>query len=213
MSQGKRSRSAAYVRAVEKAWEDLRGRAVVLSPRDWALASDWAARGVPLACVLEALREAKRRRRTPTSLTRLAPVVEEAWRVVREGRAERPLERREPQATVDPLDPWRAASRAAAPGSALRDLLDRAIALAEAGSDLADADRFVDERLADAVPTAMADEARSEADRALAPFRARMSPDVLEATRRRSVSDRLRARIGLERLGVGVDRSTDDDAS
>ena len=53
--------AGSYVRSIERVWNGLVERAVVLSPKDWALASDWFERGVPLELVTEALEEVGRR--------------------------------------------------------------------------------------------------------------------------------------------------------
>ena len=72
---------SAYTRAVESAWSRLRGRPVVLSPRDFELVASWRRSGVPLSVVLEILdHEARRRGGNPRSLGSVGPAVREAAR-------------------------------------------------------------------------------------------------------------------------------------
>ncbi len=77
-----------YARAIERSWSRVVGRAVILSRRDWDRISAWHESGVPLELIKEAIDDVaeKPRRRAPRSLAYVAPAVDEAWQVVREGR-------------------------------------------------------------------------------------------------------------------------------
>lgn len=150
--------AARYARALERALAEASGRAVVLSPRDFALLSGWFARGVPLALVLEQIEDRKGKGRDVRSLASITRAVEAAWSAVVDGRV-----------GAQPVE--NVAAPARPEGLAVDDatLLD------------------------DASPEAVA-EAERAADRALAPWRARMTPAAFAATRRRAILDRLRAR-------------------
>lgn len=80
------ARTARYARALERALAAASGRAVVLSPRDFALLTDWLARGVPLALVLEQVEHRKAKGRDVKSLASIAGAVEQAWSAVVDGR-------------------------------------------------------------------------------------------------------------------------------
>ena len=196
-----------YARAVERALAALDDRPFVLSPRDFARVSDWYARGIPLGLVREALDEQARRARgclTPgRALSRIGAAVEEAWLVVREGRPASAAGRAAgPLPPTDAaLDAWRGARDAAA-GTPLAGLIERLLARAASGDRPETLDAEMDAGLASAAPRAVLSEAESAAARDLAPFRGRMEASAYEATRHRSVADRLRRALGLPRLAL-----------
>ncbi|MDI9631805.1 MAG: hypothetical protein QM311_10160 [Acidobacteriota bacterium] len=80
----------AFFQAIEERFVALRGAATLLSPADWQLARAWHREGIPLAAVLEGLERAfarHRERERPgriSSLRYCRPLVEEAWRELRE---------------------------------------------------------------------------------------------------------------------------------
>lgn len=201
-----------YVRAIERALGDRGDRPFVLSPRDYARARDWYARGIPLGLVLEALEErSPRGRGVPTGrrpgLAHVARAVEESWDAVRDGRVSRPgIEESGPLPTVaDALDRWRRARDAAADGSALRSLLDRCLGALERGDTAQSLDAALDAAIAGAASPDLVARVETEADHELQPFRRRMEPRVFEATRNRSVVDRLRRALDLPRLALTRD--------
>lgn len=204
-----------YAREIENALSRLRERPVVLSPRDWALVSDWYAREIPLALVLEVLEDladrARRRhaRSGPRSLAYAAAAVEESWRAVVEGRGGRAGETRSP---LPPLDRGRnrwvaAGSRPETPG-ALRDAIADLLRRLASGLSAENADRELDESIVTLCPPDLLARIDAGIDADLAAFRDRMKPDVLERTRRRARVDRLRREHGLPRLALG-DADTD----
>jgi hypothetical protein len=149
------AQAARYARALERALAQASGRAVVMSPRDFALVTGWLARGVPAALILEQIEHRKAKGKDVRSLASIARAVEEAWGAVVDGRVGASVPAEVHPSAAPPPD-------------------DAAI-------------------LAAASPEARA-EAEREADAALAPWRARMTPAAFASTRRRAVLDRLRAR-------------------
>ncbi len=195
-----------YARAIESALAALDGRPLVLSPRDFVLISAWHARGVPIGLVLETIAERSRAPgRAPTArraLARFAPAVEETWEAVREGRASRFPEAADgPLPTLlDATASWGRTRDASPVGSPLRALLDGLLARGASGTPPEVLDAELDGSLPLAVPEAVLAEAETATGRELAPFRRRMETGVFEATRLRSVADRLRRSLGLPRL-------------
>jgi hypothetical protein len=199
--------SVAFARSVMRALAELRGPEATapLSPRDWALLFDWERRGVPLATILEALREgppARRGRRTrlrgPLRLSDVAPSVEEAWEVLRSGEAAPAPSA--PPAARNPLDAWRDAlgtvDRASPLAAVLSDLLGRAAS----GAEPRELDRELDERIEALASEGDRDAIASEVTGELAPFRELLAADVLAATRTLAIRDRLRRKLGLPRI-------------
>jgi len=192
-----------YARAIERRWTEALGRPVVLSPRDWERISDWHARAIPLALVLESidrLREADGRRRgEPRGLAWLAPAVEEAWTAVVEGRRPRPEAENAPGTAVA-VASWRRARGGAGVGTPLGVLLDALLAAHAAGEPPDALDRRLDRALPDAAPDDARAAVETDVDRRLAPYRHRMEPAVFERTRRQALAEGLRAYLGLSRL-------------
>ena len=78
-----------YARAIERRWSRLWEQPVVLSPRDWSRIARWHALGIPLEIVEDAMLaqvERARARSGAPRLSGLAPLVEQAWSVILEGR-------------------------------------------------------------------------------------------------------------------------------
>jgi hypothetical protein len=203
MSRTRGVSPGAYARSVERELSRLRAKPVLLSPRDWALVSEWHARGIPLAAVLEVMEEAASRSRwkkTPEtrSLAYFAPAVEEAWEVLRAGRLA-PASVAMP-ARTDGVAVWEEASRALPGTSPLALLLQRLLDGVRSGGDAVAADRELDACLLEAAPREIVERVEADTSRALAPFLARMDPEVLDRTRSIGVVDRLRRALGLPRI-------------
>jgi hypothetical protein len=188
---------------VEQALAAMRGRPCVLSPRDWARVADWCARGVPLPLVLEALEEVgsrmRRRGAEVRSLALVAPAVEESWSAVQRGRPARPVT--VPEAP-DPASPWRCLRERRGEEDALARWLEQADARLHAGAGAAELEEELDALLPDLAGDARAARVRADVDRALAPFRERMTEDAFTATRRRALRDGLRRALGLPPRGA-----------
>ena len=87
----------------------------------------------------------------------------------------------------------------------LRDLLDRHAA----GTAPEDLDAGLDDRLCEAVAPPLVDEVEREVEASLEPFRSRMPEAALRHTRRRTVVDRLRRRLGLDRVAKPRQKSVE----
>lgn len=192
----------AYARAIEAAWARMKGRPVVLSPREFEIVSSWRRDGIPLRVVLEVLGEEARLaggRREPRSLGFLAAAVREAGQVVASGRAASTV----PTASQPPaLDLWRRALETTPPGAPLHTVIARLLAAASEGVAPEELDRRLDEELTlCAPPEKLA--AVSEASRAaLGPFRDRMSREEHERALQRAIVDRLREALELPRAAL-----------
>ena len=190
----------AYAREIERRWSRLHERPVVLSPKDWALVTDWQSRGVPLWILDEAMQAALERRagrEPPRSLAYLAPAVDEAWSVVLEGRRrDAPLLRPEP---VDVRQRWREVAQAR-PGSALGAVLDGLLARLEAGEAADKIDDELDRALAAAVQPEWVASITALVEQELLPFAERMTPTTLAETTSAAVVLRLRRELGLPPL-------------
>ncbi len=201
-----------YARRLEQALCRLRGTAVVLSPRDWRLITEWHRREVPLSLILDTLEELARgtgrgrRARPPRSLGAVARAVEEAWRVWREGRVVAAAgEAAGPRPLGEACASWQAVERREREtplGRVLRELL---LAL-ERGEDPAELDRRLDRELVAVAPGPRVRAARDAAEHDLSPHRSRMPAGALAATLERAVVDLLRRELGLPRLALS-DRS------
>ena len=204
MSSARQLSAAAYAREIEARWSRLLDRPVVLSPKDWVLISNWHARGIPLQIIDESIRaagERKHRSAAPRGLAYIAPAVEEAWRVVVEGRlALTHSAATSGPPTGSPIDLWRERMREEPSGSHLRDLLAALLAAHEAG----EVAETLDERLEWALPTSVDHAWRrsieERVDHELAPFRERMDQATLAETRRSAVLSRMRDELGLPTL-------------
>ena len=201
MAQARRLTEKAYVRAVEDAWSRVRGRAVVLSPREFELVAGWRRRGISLALVLEALAHQTRRasrRGGSRSLAALSPAVEAAWEAVAGGRSAALV----PVAAAlrpDPLLAWRRRAAEQA-DTGIGRLLARLLAEADRGVSAAELDIALDAEILAAADPALRAAAEAAAEAALAPFRGRMREPELARTRSRATTDHLRAACALPRL-------------
>jgi hypothetical protein len=194
-----------YARAIERRWADRLAQPVVLSPRDWSRIARWHALGIPLQIVDEAMDAAAARARSRSGrrrLSDLAPLVEEAWTVVLQGRRGCPPPS-EPSLSNGPSSRWRHCMREQSPGSPLGRLLGELLDRLAAGDRRAALDDQLDSRLVEAVEPALRERAFEEIASRLEPFRSRMSQQRLEATRRRACVDHLRRLLDLPRLARG----------
>jgi hypothetical protein len=192
----------AYARAIEAAWARMKGRPVVLSPREFELVSSWRRDGIPLRVVLEVLGEEARLaggRREPRSLGFLAAAVREAGQVVAQGRAATGTS---PTSSPSAVDLWRRALGAMPAQAPLHAAIARLLEAASEGVAPEELDRRLDEELTLCAPSDRL-AAVSEASRAaLAPFRGRMSREEHERALRRAIVDRLREELELPRAAL-----------
>jgi len=204
MTEGVPPRLATYAREIERLWNAMADGPGVLSPRDWERIRSWHDRGIPLQIVREAMEsiaERRTRSRASWNLSRVAPVVDEAWQVVLDGRLADVEPVGEPSpASRSAIESLRAALAHAPSPSTLRDLLEGALRDAERGEPAERIDRRIDEGLPDAVPAETLIAARQGADAAVVPIRRRMDASLLAATRNRIVVARLRRHLQLPKL-------------
>ena len=177
---------------------------MVLSQREWEMICDWYAREVPLELVREALEAASavsapgRRSGRPRSLAYVAPAVEEAWSVVRDGKL---VEHLPSVAEEDRSASACRSRRCAEPeNSRVAELLDDLLGRLGQGEPGAELDLELDDRLAAAVPADLLLEVEVRLSIELGAFRDRMTGEVYRTTYARAVADRLRGRLGLPRL-------------
>ena len=186
-----------YHRTIELAWGRLKGRAGVFSPREFAIVEGWRERGIPESLVLEVLEHRRRAGAQPRSLAYLARSVEEAWTAVAAGRAAAP----ETTAVGSPRSAWAETLERSDLPPALRALVARLLTSLREGAAAAALDLELDETLPTLAPPDLVEIAERETAAALAPFRARMPAAEMTRTRIRARADRLRAALGLPRLG------------
>ena len=196
---------SAYARAVESAWSRLRGRPVVLSPREFELVAAWRRDGVPLRVVLEVLdHEGRRRGGAAKSLRAVASAVREAASVVASGRATTaPPRPAAPAPMTGTIARWRAAL-ATAEHAPLRELLAGVLHDAAQGVPASTLDETLDRDLPLRAHEPIVRAATEEARRGLEPFRARMDAVEHERALRRAVVDRLRDALGLPRASLSM---------
>jgi hypothetical protein len=200
----------AYFRGVEEIFVALRGKTLLLTPADFAVAARWRREGVPLDFVRAALELALARRRERgakgrvNSLRYLAPAVDAAWAEAREMTA--PGEAGE----AAPID---VAARLAALAAALpEDLAGRAglagriAALAGDSAVVEQALAFLDaELLAGAeagLPPELAAEIGAAVERTVAALAARLPEGEIDRARGRLRQQVLRKRLGLPILSL-----------
>ena len=162
-----RRSAGSYARAIERLWAELLERPVILSPRDWALVSEWYERSIPLALIEEAIEtvrlKMRRGRRAPRNLSYLAPSVEESWQAVVEGRSEEP----EPpvaelQQEVAPAAAWEACAQAGRCGAPLCGLLRSLLEELRAGADPDSIDARLERELPLRAPAALVEDATAQ---------------------------------------------------
>lgn len=206
MSAAREDRARArYARAIERRWTERLERPIVLSPRDWTRISEWHERGIPLPLVLESIDAALETRRRPgaarpRSLAYVAPLVDESWRVVVDGRRVPAEPRGAPASAPGRLDSWRKRRDAQPHGSSLRQILERLVLAVETGSSPEAVDQELDATLAGAVPRDLASEATRAAEHDVARLRGRVPHASIERARSLAVASWLRRRLALPRL-------------
>lgn len=206
-----------YFEAIEEEFIRLRGAPLLLSPADWRLAQQWRREGIPLALVLESIREVFARRaeraaasteapkRRVSSLRYCRAAVEKAWAVYRDLGAVPPVRRR--PAAIDV--PARLGALASALPAALADveawrsrLLELSGPAPEVEARLAELDveltRFVFEALARSDREAVL----AGVDEALARMAGRVDAERLADLRQRLVRRSVRERRGLPLLSL-----------
>ncbi|MCP3979997.1 MAG: hypothetical protein GY716_11890 [bacterium] len=196
---------ADYARAIEHEWSELSEGPVVLSPRDWATVLRWFENDVPLQLVSEALHVAAKHRRGIRGLGRLGEEVDAAWEAVRQGRTTREPTAQSSERGGMARDAWR---RRAAEGAvlhpALSALLGELLSQLDGGEPARRVDEALDDRLLDVVPPTALAAAREAVDRQIEGFRGRMDDEVLGATIRKGLLDRLRRDLELPHLADDV---------
>ncbi|MEW5807810.1 MAG: hypothetical protein AB1756_10775 [Acidobacteriota bacterium] len=82
-----------YFGKIERRFNQLRGTPLLISPKDWALMSEWKKRGIPSIVVIEALEigfekagSRKARRRPISTLSYFKHIIEDCWESFRESR-------------------------------------------------------------------------------------------------------------------------------
>ena len=211
-----------YFRAVERAFLDLRGGGLVLSPADWDVVRRWEERRIPLEAVLSGIRATFSGRIRVSSrmpLAECARAVEAAFdaRRVRRAGAATPGETAPEAGTgherlVDRLRSWSpgggrlrnpdaagdlvAAAREAA--ARIERLGSSNAASASAGETVRRIENDLVIRLQAALPDAAREEIETEVRNRLAPFRTRMP----ESTWRKTFDRAVRRRVG-EFFGLG----------
>ena len=203
-----RTGPGAYARAIEHCWSGAVGRPVVLSPREWALVSDWYERSIPLAIVEEAIQQTvvdktRRGATTPRGLGYIAPAVEEAWSVVIDGRR---VEVASSSSSAVPGDRaalarWRRRMAGEPAESPLRVLLHGLLEQYASGAVPEEIDRRLASELTAAVSEELLHSTRTEVERQLSGFRDRMEAGVFQATRGRAIVARLRWALDLPEIG------------
>lgn len=204
MSPHETGKVARYARVIERRWSELQGKPIVLSPRDWARIERWYSLGIPLDIVAEAMAAATERDQTsksPRRLAAVAPLVEEAWAVILDGRRATRCEVG-PSPEADPLNLWCRRKEREPAGSRLAGLLEELTGRIEGGEDRRRLDEELDRRLVETVDPALRESVQLEVDSELEPFRERIPADRLDATRRRACVDRLRRLLDLPRLAI-----------
>jgi hypothetical protein len=189
-----------YARRIEHCWSRLLGRAVILSRRDWDRISAWHESGVPVELIQEAIDELAEtpRRRAPRSLAYVAPAVDEAWQVVREGRTGAAVV--VATGDTDPASVLREGLSRESEESRLAGLLGDLLRAYEAGATPAELDDRLDRELPGCAPPELLARVDAELRSELEPFAGRMSEKTFAATLRRARVLRLRAALELPRL-------------
>jgi hypothetical protein len=200
---GKRPVSSAhYARVIETRWSEILERPVVLSPREWTLIERWHAEGIPLDLVeevMDGVTERRRRGSKPRSLARLAPAIEEAWKVVQEGRLAAESETGETSTVPDDVPGWLGRDGAAEHPGPLGELLIALRSRARAVEAVATLEDELDRALPNVAPRELVSESRAAAEAELESYRTRMTEERFRATVERAVLARLRRALDLPR--------------
>ena len=211
-----------YFEAIEEEFIRLRGAPLLLSPADWRLTRRWRQEGIPLALVLESIREVFARRAERAAASPEAPMrrvgslrycraaVEKAWAVHRELGAVPPV-RRKP-AAIDV--PARLAALAAALPAAMADvdawrsrLLELSGPAPEVEARLAALDVELGHAAFEALPPPDRESVTAGAEEALARTAGRVDERRLPELRQRLVRRAVRERLGLPLLSLFAEPS------
>ena len=214
-SPGERDRD--YFEAIEEEFIRLRGAPLLLSPADWRLAQQWRQEGIPLALVLESIREVFARRaerasaspeaskRRVGSLRYCRAAVEKAWAVHRELLAVPAVRRK--SAAIDV--PARLEALASALPAAFADvdawrsrLLELSGPPPEVEGRLAELDIELARLAFEALPRSDRESVLAGADEALARMAGRADPERLPDLRQRLVRRAVRERLELPLLSL-----------
>lgn len=206
-----------YFEAIEEEFIRLRGAPLLLSPADWRLAQGWRQEGIPLALVLESVREVFARRaeraaaspeapkRRVSSLRYCRAAVEKAWAESRELGAVPPVRRR--PAAIDV--PARLGALASALPVALADvdgwrsrLLELSGQAPEVEARLAELDVEITQSAFEVLSRPDREAVLTGADEALARMAGRVDPERLADLRQRLVRRSVRERLGLPLLSL-----------
>lgn len=205
-----------YFQAIEATFLRLRGSPLLLSPKDWRTAQEWHRQGIPLDVVERALEEVFDRRRERgndrkiSSLRYCAPVVEAAWKGIRELTA--PGDRVEGEEAAAPLEvaPRLAALAAALPADlpGRERAVERIRALAaeddprrvEEGLGAVEAE-VLEVLLGELTPEDRA-AVEAEVEASLGPLADRMTREAAEGARERLLRRKVRRRAGLPTLSL-----------
>ncbi len=206
-----------YFEVIEEEFIRLRGSPLLLNPADWHLAQQWRQEGIPLALVLESIREVFARRAERLAASPEAPkrrvgslrycraAVEKAWALYRELGAAPPVRRRPSAIDV----PARLGLLASALPAALADvdawrsrLLELSGPAPEVEVRLADLDVELTAAAFESLPPAERDAVTAGADEVLDRMAGRVDEKRLPDLRQRLVRRSVRERAGLPLLSL-----------
>ena len=190
---------------------------MLLGPADWRLAQQWRQEGVPLALVLESIRDVFARRAERAAASPEAPkrrvgslrycrrAVEKAWAVYRELGAAPPVRRRSAALDV----PARLEALASALPAGLADqgawrsrLLELSGPAPAVEARLAELDAEITEAAFEALPLPDRESVVAGAEEALARTAGRLDPERLPDLRQRLVRRAVRERLDLPLLSL-----------
>jgi hypothetical protein len=185
----------------------------MLGEKDWEWIHDWHQREIPTTLIDEAFEELatklKRRRRPPTNLGVLAPLIEESWRAIQEGRIEPPAPTR-PETATDPeplpeaaapstAQRWQEAAEALPTESEIRTLLLELSAKITDGLSPIEAAAQLDDALPGLLPEKIKSQLEAQIDGQLAQYRRRMDASTWQQT-----YDRAFLRAARQSQGIPV---------
>jgi len=202
-----------YARHIEMRWNELLARPKMLGEKDWEWIHGWHQREIPTTLIDEAFEELatklKRRRRAPTNLGVLAPLIEESWRAVQEGRMEPSAPSlTEPPTAAEPLTDgalptmaqrWRQAAESLAADSEIRILLLQLSEKMADGLSAHDASAQLDAALPTLLPEKIKNQLDKQIGDQLAQFRSRMDASTWQQT-----YDRAFLRAARQSQGIPV---------
>ena len=217
-----------YYRTVERAFLELRGGGMILTPADWDVVCRWEERGIPLEVVLAGIRTALsgRIRGSPrTPLEACSTAVEAAFDAARRRRTGVPVPSahaetgsgRGLEALAGRLREWAPPEEVLADAAAAGPLRTKARAAAErlerlgnqvdgGRASVEDTLRDIEGDLLTGLEAALRDSVRSEieaeARRTLEPYRARMPASTWRDAFRQAFRQRVSRVSGLDRIAL-----------